>query len=146
VHGRATAGYQLFTFLLSGVNPDPSVRRAIVNLPAEGTIRKIDMEYRGTLLARLRWTAIISDTAPAGDAAMMQRIFELGGVGSHDYTAIFLPFEVKGPPIKMAADTHRILYVLIEHAAVATTDAVATFTVHVDVDAPALAARDHVSL
>lgn len=146
MNGVTTADKIFLAIKLSGANPATSNNFDIPGLPTTGVIRKVELEYRGTLTSKLRWVAAISSTAPQNSTAIMEKMFQSGGVGGHDAAAFFDPRVIQGPPITMSVDTPRILYIALERGAHADTSLACTFTVHVDVATQPSATVDHLVL
>jgi hypothetical protein len=145
VSALASRLFDYHVFPLSGTNTaDADHTTAVPALAADAQIQRIELEYRGKLASNLRWAAVISDNHPAASLAVMSKILENGGLGSHDAKTAFSVYNITGPPIKCAPTTPRYLYVTYEMEAGVVADA-ADFTILVDV-LGAAASLDHLSL
>jgi len=145
VSALAARLFDYHVFPLSGVNTADADHTTVVpSLAADAQIQRIELEYRGKLTSNLRWAAVISDNHPAATLAIMSKILESGGLGSHDAKTAFAVYNITGPPIRCSATTPRYLYVTYEMEAGPVVDA-ADFTILVDV-VGAAASLDHLSL
>jgi len=141
----ATADYNYRTVPLSGTNPDTTHNVALPGLLPDARITRVEVEYHGTMSARIRWACVVSDTAPAATEAILTKIVANAGTSSHDAHALLLSYTIGGPPIQCSATLTRVLYFCFEQGAGTGTDKAATFTVNVFVAGTAQKV-DHISL
>jgi len=129
---------------LSGTNPSTHPI-TIPGLGATGKITRIEVEYRGSLDARIRWACVISDTTPPASADILAKVVSNAGTSSHDSRALFLTYQVGGPPLVLDATKPRVLYFCIERGAGDGTALAANITVNAFIEGSATV-TDHVSL
>jgi len=141
----ATAAYNYRTIPLSGTNPDTTHNVALPGLLPDAQITRIEIEYHGTMAARIRWACVISDTAPTADENILTKIVANAGTSSHDAHALLLSYTIGGPPIKCSPTLTRVLYFCFEQGAGTGTDKAATFTINVFVAGTAQTV-DHITL
>jgi len=141
----ATAAYNHRTIPLSGTNPDTTYNVDLPGLLPTAKITRVEVEYAGTMAARIRWACVISDTAPASSEAILSKIVANAGTSSHDAHALLLSYVVGGPPIQCAPTLTRLLYFCFEQGPGSGTDKAATFTINVFVEGNATQV-DHISL
>jgi len=139
------AAYNHRTVPLSGINPDTTNNVALPGLLPTAKITRVEVEYAGTMAARIRWACVISDTAPNSSEAILSKIVTNAGTSSHDAHALFLSYTVGGPPIQCAPNLTRLLYFCFEQGPGTGTDKAATFTINVFVEGNATQV-DHISL
>jgi len=101
-----TSALALHTWKLSGAN----TATRPPGLPIDARIRKITIEYRGSLAAtgKIAWAAVIGSTVPTA-APTRARVLEVGGVGAHDAAAAALAVSLAGTPLNCDLVTERVL-------------------------------------
>lgn len=145
IANSAAAAYNYRTVPLSGTNPDTTHNVALPGLLPTAKITRVEVEYAGTMAARIRWACVISDTAPVGSEAILSKIVANAGTSSHDAHALLLSYVVGGPPIQCAPALTRLLYFCFEQGPGTGTDKAATFTINVFVEGNATQV-DHITL
>jgi len=129
---------------LSGTNPSTQAI-PIPGLGTTGKITRIEIEYRGSIDARIRWACVISDTTPVATADILAKVVTNAGTSSHDARALLLTYQVGGPPLVLDATKPRVLYFCIERGEGAGVALAAHFTVNAFIEGSATV-TDHVSL